>query len=111
MDSSTPDRPESESAAEEKPARIAVPQMPTRPEPPSEAGGKQRGCMSIVLASLSGVFLLALLMTLLLPFGKIAQVVVAIVGGVFLVAFLHYITWGWWLGRLIQREDDDDDGE
>ncbi len=89
-----------------QPERPAVPRMPERPDAPDSGAEKQRGCMSILLASLSGIILLSLFMLLAMPFGKVGLVVVGIIGGVFLIAFLHYVTWGWWLGQLIRREEE-----
>tara|TARA_B100000809_G_scaffold265173_1_gene323175 strand:+ start:1211 stop:1330 length:120 start_codon:yes stop_codon:yes gene_type:complete len=32
-------------------------------------------------------------------------------GGLFLVAGLHYLVWGWWLGRVIREEESDEENE
>ncbi len=86
--------------------------MPTRPEPPGDsAQGQQRGCTSIVLASVAGMILLSLLIVLTMSFGFVPLVAVAILGGVFLITYLHYITWGWWLGRQILREEEEDEDD
>jgi hypothetical protein len=35
-------------------------------------------------------------------------VIVAIMGGLIAaVAGIHYFVWGWWLGRMIEREEDE----
>ncbi|MDA7978547.1 MAG: hypothetical protein MPJ50_07230 [Pirellulales bacterium] len=113
MNSTSPSEfPPADSSANEagEPSGPGVPQVPVRPQrPPEPTAAQQRGCMSILLASFSGIILLTLFVLLAIPFGGVAPVAIAIVGGVFLIAFLHYITWGWWLGQLIRREDDESD--
>ena len=101
-----------DSSSEQIEKRPAVPQMPQRPDPPQQSSTeRQRGCASILLASLAGLILLAMFIVLTLSFGWVPLVAVAIFGGMFLVAYLHYITWGWWLGQQIRREEAETDDE
>jgi hypothetical protein len=61
--------------------------------------------LSIVLAGIVAMFLLAGLFLVMLQLGgplAIATVVILIPVG--LVAFLHYIVWGWWLSATIRDE-------
>jgi membrane protein implicated in regulation of membrane protease activity len=61
--------------------------------------------LSILLAAIVALFLLAGLFLLMIQLGgplAIATVVILIPVG--LVAFLHYIVWGWWLSATIRDE-------
>lgn len=61
------------------------------------------------MASLAGLLLLAGLIALTLPFGAVPIAAASLIGGLMLLGFLHYITWGWWLGAWIRREETDAD--
>jgi len=60
--------------------------------------------VSIVLASVVGLFLFA---ALLLLTGGAAIVGVLAFG----FAAVHYLVWGWWLGGIIRREVEEDDAD
>ncbi len=72
-----------------------------QPERPPRANS----WLSIVLAGMVALFLLAGLFLVMLQLGgplAIATAVILIPVG--LVAFLHYIIWGWWLSATIRDE-------
>jgi hypothetical protein len=83
-------------------------QPPQRPTPASKPGG----WFSILLAGVAGLVLCAALFLLMLQFGGPLAVVAVLVfglGGV--VALFHYLAWGWWLGRTIREEVEQEDRE
>jgi len=71
--------------------------LPGRPEPAPRRGS----CLSFFLAAALAVVATAALYAISL--GTFLPVL--IIGGliVFITAF-HYFVWGWWLGRMIERE-------
>jgi hypothetical protein len=75
------------------------------PPRPDEEEVRQRPYLSIVLALLlaAAVFVGLFFLTL----GAVGPMLL-IAGGVFALVAVNYLVWGWWLGRLI-REDADDD--
>jgi len=67
--------------------------------------------VSIVLASVVGLFLFAAL--LLLTGGAAVAIGGAAIVGVLAFGFaaVHYLVWGWWLGGIIRREVEEDDAD
>jgi O-antigen/teichoic acid export membrane protein len=80
--------------------------MPTI-ERPATTEPPRRGCLSLALAlALSGVLLLAFVVlaaSTLLPAVAFAAVAAALL---FALAALHYLVWGYWLGRMIRKEEE-----
>ena len=73
---------------------------------------KQRGSSwSIVMAGVIGVFCFGGLTLLAAPLVGVALGVAMVVGGICVVAFLHYIVWGYWLGDSIRREVEEEERE
>jgi hypothetical protein len=64
--------------------------------------------LSILLATLVGLFLFAMLF--LLTGGAAAAIAGAAIA-VFVVAGFHYFVWGWWLSGLIERDVADEEEE
>lgn len=64
--------------------------------------------LSIVLASIVGLFLFGVL--LLLTGGAAIAIGGAAIVGIlaFCFAALHYLVWGWWLGGMIRREAEEE---
>jgi hypothetical protein len=56
------------------------------------------------LAGVTGLILFIGFIFLAAPLGGIVLGVGVIVGGVFVVAFLHYLLWGRWLSQSIREE-------
>nr|NIL97921.1 hypothetical protein [Planctomycetales bacterium]NIM09314.1 hypothetical protein [Planctomycetales bacterium]NIN08782.1 hypothetical protein [Planctomycetales bacterium]NIN77899.1 hypothetical protein [Planctomycetales bacterium]NIO35082.1 hypothetical protein [Planctomycetales bacterium] len=54
------------------------------------------------LIAVVGVGFLVLIF-LLCTLGNVAALLVA--GGVFAFGAVHYLIWGWWLSRAVQRQD------
>jgi hypothetical protein len=53
--------------------------------------------LATLLAGAAGAVLLVLSLGQLLP--------VLVIGGlIFLATAFHYVVWGWWLGKMIERE-------
>ena len=64
-----------------------------------------RGCfVGLMILLLAGLGLL-LLVLITVPLGGQISGPVAIIGGMVLFVLFHWATWGWWLGRAIQREE------
>ncbi len=59
---------------------------------------------SIVLAGITGLVLFVGFIFLAAPLGGIVLGVGVILGGIFVIAFLHYLLWGYWLGNSIREE-------
>ena len=80
--------------------------LPRRPESPTSRQPQPSfpWAVLLVLFGLVGFFvLLAFLSTgLLLPLAFVAV-------GIILICGLHYIVWGWWLGAVIRREEEEDE--
>ncbi len=82
-----------------------LPQRPTF-EP------KPRGSSwSIVMAGVTGLICFAGVTLLAAPLVGVALGVAMVVGGICVVAFLHYIVWGYWLGDSIRREVEEEERE
>ncbi len=66
-----------------------------------ESAPRRSSYLSLILASVLalGIFVGLFFLTL----GAIGPIAV-IGGGVFALAAFHYIVWGWWLSRLIERD-------
>jgi hypothetical protein len=79
-----------------------VSERPTAEEPQPQRGSY----LSIMLAGLlaAAVFLALFFLTL----GAVGPLVV-IGAGVFALAAFHYVVWGWWLSRLIQRDVEEEE--
>jgi hypothetical protein len=77
-------------------------ELPTRPAAPQKTERPQRGSwlallLMFLLAGAVGVVLFVLSLGQLLP--------ILVMGGlIFLVTAFHYVVWGWWLGKMIERE-------
>jgi membrane protein implicated in regulation of membrane protease activity len=74
---------------------------PSLPEQTPKTGS----WISILLAAVAALSIVAGLFVLMLQFGgplAIVAVLVFAIGGV--IALFHYIVWGWWLGRTIREE-------
>jgi Kef-type K+ transport system membrane component KefB len=76
--------------------------------PPPEPPPTRSPWVSIVLASVVGLFLFAAL--LLLTGGAAVAIAGAAIVGLLAFGFaaVHYLVWGWWLGRIIRREAEED---
>lgn len=61
------------------------------------------------MAGVTGLFCFAGLTLLAAPLVGVALGVAMIVGGICVVAFLHYIVWGYWLGDSIRREVEEEE--
>ena len=69
-----------------------------------------RGCfVGLMVLLLAGLGLL-LLVLITVPLGAQISGPVAIIGGMVLFVLFHWVTWGWWLGRAIQREEATEQG-
>jgi hypothetical protein len=84
-------------------------ELPSRPAPPQKSEAPQRGSwlglllMALVVGAI-GVVLFVLSLGQLLP--------ILVMGGlIFLVTAFHYVVWGWWLGRMIEREAQEEELE
>ncbi|REJ69147.1 MAG: hypothetical protein DWQ31_05535 [Planctomycetota bacterium] len=84
-----------------------LPEMPQRPErPPSldapRAAAPTSRPLLTIGGSLVGLVLLSVILLLCTAGNPIAFLVA---GGIFGFAALHYMIWGWWLGRMIHEEE------
>jgi hypothetical protein len=80
---------------------------PKTPESPANLSRGQRGSwlslfLAALLAGAVGLMLLVISLGQLLP-------VVVIGGLIFLATAFHYVVWGWWLGKMIQQESQDEE--
>ncbi|HTQ40669.1 MAG TPA: hypothetical protein VMJ32_16725 [Pirellulales bacterium] len=82
-----------------------MPPLPERPELPEPALAKPRGSLwtlVIVTAMAAGFFI-----SLYFLAGELGPIVLGIgliLGSIFVIACLHYLLWGRWLGDSIRRE-------
>ena len=70
-----------------------------------EQRAKPAAWISLLLAGVAALAVVAGLFLLMLQFGGPLAVVAVLVfglGGV--IALFHYLVWGWWLGRTIREE-------
>jgi hypothetical protein len=80
-----------------------VPPVPARPMPPEPA--RPRGSLWSVL--IAGAIGLALFVGLIFLAGSLGPVVLGVgmvVGAIYVIACLHYLLWGRWLGDAIRQE-------
>lgn len=77
------------------------------PTDPSQQGQDHRGCgfssmltFGVIAAVLVGLYVLSL--------GTLGPILL-VIGALFGVIALQYVVWGWWLGRMIHEEADDDE--
>ncbi len=78
--------------------------LPPLPERPTPSRPTQGSPWSILLAGVTGLTLFIGFIFLAAPLGGIVLGVGVIVGGIFVVAFLHYLLWGRWLSQSIREE-------
>jgi hypothetical protein len=77
-------------------------ELPPRPAPPPPRGS----WLSIVLTGF--VLMLAAIVLFVLSLGQLLPILV--IGGlIFLATAFHYLVWGWWLGKMIQREAEEEE--
>jgi hypothetical protein len=76
---------------------------PTRPAPPSPAPQRSGSPLSAILVFAVGACVFAAL-------AVIAGPALVVVAGIFALAALHFLVWGWWLGGAIERNAPDDTG-
>ncbi len=74
-------------------------ELPPRPNPPPPAKGNWLG---LLLALGAGLIIFTALAFLT---GGFLALVVVVAGGVFGLAALHYVVWGWWLSKLLYEEE------
>ncbi len=74
-----------------------------RPKRPPATSKQAASCLPIALAGTLLVMSLAVLFVL--SIGLIGPVVVVACLMFAMVGF-HYVVWGWWLGAMIQKEDE-----
>lgn len=79
--------------------------MIERPPADDEENPRRGSYLSLMLA---GVLAVAVFLGLFfLTLGAVGPIV-AIGAGVFALAAFHYVVWGWWLSRMIQREAEEE---
>lgn len=88
------------------------PERLERPLPPAALSKEQpaRSSIGVTLAlgvAVMIVLALAMVVTLALGIPPLAAAI-AIGGGVFALAGLQYLLWGWWLGPKLRRQAEDD---
>ena len=76
-----------------------------RSSPPDPPAPNRRSLVPILLAIL--FFSIVSLVLIFLTLGSFGLILLA-AGGLFLVAGLHYLVWGWWLGNVIREEESDE---
>ena len=79
-----------------------------RSSPPDPPASNRRSLVPVILAIL--FFSLVSLVLVFLTLGSFGLILLA-AGSLFLVAGLHYLVWGWWLGRVIREEESDEENE
>jgi hypothetical protein len=78
-------------------------ELPPRPAPSPAPRG---GWLSIILTGF--VLALAAIVLFVLSLGQLLPILV--IGGlVFLATAFHYLVWGWWLGKMIHREAEEEE--
>src|SRR5580704_16864720 len=78
---------------------MAAPIPPSRPQHVEPPRGNWLG---ILLAAVAGVVIFAGLLFLT---GGFLALVLVVGGGVFALAALHYLVWGWWLSKMLYEEE------
>jgi hypothetical protein len=90
----------------EKPA----PPMPQRPASPGVEAGRPRGSIwSILIAGATGVSLFIGMFFLAGALGPVVLGVGLVLGAIFVIACLHYLLWGRWLGDAIRQEVEEEE--
>jgi len=75
------------------------------PPRPVEESPKVSAWISLLLAGVAGMAVVAGLFMLMLQFGGPLAIVAVLVFGLGgLVALFHYVVWGWWLSGTIREE-------
>ena len=74
--------------------------MIERPLPPPEEDENAPRPSPYLAILLAGVLAMAVFAALFMVIGPM----VFIPAGIFGLAFLHYIVWGWWLSKLIKQD-------
>jgi fatty acid desaturase len=77
---------------------MTAPKLPARPQTEKPSGG---GWLSLLLAAVAGMIIFTALVFLT---GGFLGLVLVIGGGVFALAALHYLVWGWWLSKFLYAE-------
>lgn len=72
-------------------------------KPPAEPAGRAPS-YAVVLTALVGLALFAGALSLVLTPGPVMIVV-----GLFALAALHYLLWGWWMGRYLRQRNAEED--
>jgi hypothetical protein len=80
---------------------------PARPRLPGGSRASQQQANMATFAALLGLLLLASalfgLVALVLP--QVQGLLLVLFGGLFFFAF-HYVVWGWWLPKIMPRDDE-----
>ena len=79
-----------------------------QPQPPSPSPPNRGSLFSLSLASVALVLCIGGLSILTLGFAPLIVLTVLGIGG--LIAF-NYLVWGWWLGDVIRREAEGEEGD
>jgi hypothetical protein len=88
-------------------ASVKRPVMPARPEPEAPLPRKSRGPIASTLSAIVAIFIL-FASVLLCSFGNLMWPAI-IAGAIFALAALHYLLWGWWLSKAIQRQVEEEE--
>jgi hypothetical protein len=92
------------------PQKPAAPPMPTRPVMPPPEAAKPRGSIwSIIIAGATALALFIGLFFLAGALGPIVLGVGLVLGAIYLIACLHYLLWGRWLGDAIRQEVEEEE--
>lgn len=77
--------------------------VPPRPERPTDPVAQQRtSLVPVILAVLAAILVCGVLFFLTGGFIAVVIIMAGLIGG---FAALHYVVWGWWLGKLIEHEE------
>jgi hypothetical protein len=92
-----------------EPPKRSAPPPPQRPVLPPESP-KQRGSIwSVLIAGIVGLAMFVGLIFLAGALGPIVLGVGMILGAVYVIACLHYLLWGRWLGDAIRQEVEEEE--
>lgn len=74
------------------------------PEPPSRPKSQSPGTnwLGLLLAAMAGIVIFTALAFLT---GGFLGLVLVVGGGVFALAAVHYLVWGWWLSKMLYDEE------
>jgi len=89
-------------SAEDRPTPPQRPVMPQRPERPDPSPPQGSSVLSIIFMGSLALFVLVGLVLLTIVFNG----AIFVLAGIFLFAAFHYLIWGWWLSKMIRREDE-----